>query len=164
MTDETKTEVKPSEIRAAFEKRDALFIEHLIENDFKTDIKPEDRANLPQFTIKEANRVAKKMFSNEALQRACRKQGVDMVRVAKKLDELLECEHPLAEGKPDNAVQHKAVETVIRVLNGNPTPKLDITNTERREIVITAEAAERFEKYAQMRQLKKNESTGEYTE
>ena len=74
-----------------------------------------------------------------------------MDRVAGIVDRLLDCKHPFAPEQPDNTIQHKAVETAIRVLDANPPQKFEVDHTDRREIVISMEVVQRLEQYDKMR-------------
>ncbi len=100
-----------------------------------------------------AGRIIKSLTHNEAMQKALKRKKVDYNRLAEKLVELLDCEHPAFEGKPDNMSQLKAVEMSLRVHDAFPATKLDIDKTERKEIVISAEVVDRLEKFAKLKAI-----------
>lgn len=99
-----------------------------------------------------ASRVATstlgKMGNNPMVQKALKKAKVDVNRLATKLAELLDCEHPAHEGKPDNAIQYKAVEMGFKLHDAFPNPKLQIdeNKTETIRVEISAELVNRLEK------------------
>lgn len=100
-----------------------------------------------------AGRIIKSLTRNEAMQRALKRKKVDYNRLADKLVELLDCEHPAFEGKPDNMSQLKAVEMSLRVHDAFPATKVDIDKTERKEIIISAEVVERLEKFERLKAI-----------
>jgi hypothetical protein len=100
-----------------------------------------------------AGRIIKTLANNKAMQRALKRHGVDNNKLALKIKELLDCEHPAFIGRPDNMAQIKATEMALRVKDAFPATKIDVDKTERKEIVISAEVIARLEKYERFRDV-----------
>jgi hypothetical protein len=94
-----------------------------------------------------AGRVIKALVNNKKMQKALKDEGVDFKRLAGKLNELLDCEHPAFEGRADNMAQLKAVEMSIRVKDAFPPTKVDIDKSERKEIIVSGEVIQRLERF-----------------
>jgi len=109
-------------------------------------------------------RVAKALLQNKRLQRALKRKNIDFDKIADKLCQLLEAKSPMNLMANDNFIQHKAVETLIRVMDANPPQKIEVDKTTTSQVIITHEAVQRIEKYKEMRELKQNADTGIYTE
>jgi hypothetical protein len=109
-------------------------------------------------------RVTKALLQNKKLRRALKRVDVDMDSVAGKIKELLDAKSPLNPTMPDNFIQHKTVETLIRVMDANPPQKIEVDKSTTQHIVITNEAATRLENYQKMRELAKDADTGVYSE
>jgi hypothetical protein len=84
--------------------------------------------------------------------------------VAGKLKELLECNSPLSDNKPDNYIRHKTVETLIRVFDANPPQKIEVDKTSTTQVIISNDVVARLEKYQKMRELTRDAETGIYAE
>lgn len=95
--------------------------------------------------VEQGGRAWSRALKNKEFQLALEKQGIQFERMAKKLDQLLEAEHPMYQGKPDNFIQHKALETAIRVMDANPPTKVDIDKHEEKNIVISMETMSMIE-------------------
>jgi len=94
-----------------------------------------------------AGRVIKALVNNKKMQKALKDEGVDFKRLAGKLNELLDCEHPAFVGRSDNMAQLKAVEMSIRVKDAFPSTKIDIDKSERKEIIVSGEVIQRLERF-----------------
>jgi len=88
----------------------------------------------------------RKMGNNPKMQHALKKAGITASKLAEKLSQLLDCEHPAYPGKPDNTNQLRAFETAVRIMDGMPNPRLEIDNRETISINITAELVDRIRK------------------
>jgi hypothetical protein len=100
-----------------------------------------------------AGRIIKTLANNKAMQRALKRHGVDNNKLALKIKELLDCEHPAFIGRPDNMAQIKATEMALRVKDAFPPTKVEVDKTEKKEIVISAEVIQRLEKYERFRNI-----------
>jgi|GEM_PF-3157009 len=100
-----------------------------------------------------AGRVIKALVNNKAMQRALKKEGVNNEKLAQKLKELLDCEHPAFEGRSDNMAQLKAVEMSLRVKDAFPPTKVDVDKTERKEIVVSGEVIQRLERFQSFKDI-----------
>jgi chaperonin cofactor prefoldin len=109
-------------------------------------------------------RVTKALLQNKKLRAALKRVDVNMDTVAEKLKELLTAKSPLNLNANDNYIQHKTVETLIRVFDANPPQKIEVDKSTTQHIVITNEAATRLENYQKMRELTQDANTGVYTE
>lgn len=96
------------------------------------------------------NRVAsnalKKMGNNPMMQKALRRAKITPAKLAEKLRDLLDCEHPAYPGKPDNTNQLRAFETAVKIMDGMPNPRLEIDKTETISVHISAELIDRIAK------------------
>ena len=94
----------------------------------------------------------KKLGNNPLMQKALKKAGVDFERLASKINDLLEAEHPAYEGKPDNQVQQKALDTALKIFDAMPNPKLEIESRhESIHINITADLVRGIESVTGMK-------------
>lgn len=109
-----------------------------------------------EHALMNTGRIMKSLQKNSLFQEALKRIHVDYDKIAGKLKELLDAESPYKDGKPDNFIQHKALETAIRVMDLNPAQKIDIDKTEHHEIVISVEAVERMNRYAKMIEEEEN--------
>jgi hypothetical protein len=109
-------------------------------------------------------RVTKALLQNKKLRAALKRKDVNMDTVADKLKELLTAKSPLNPNANDNFIQHKTVETLIRVFDANPPQKIEVDKSTTQHIVISHEAVDRLEKYRKMRELTQDAETGVYTE
>lgn len=100
-----------------------------------------------------AGRIIKTLANNKAMQRALKRHGVDNNKLALKIKELLDCEHPAFVGRSDNMAQIKATEMALRVKDAFPPTKVEVDKTEKKEIVISAEVIERIEKYERFKNV-----------
>lgn len=110
-------------------------------------------AGFPPGMVSRANagRIIKTLANNKAMQRALKRHGVDNNKLAMKIKELLDCEHPAFVGRPDNMAQIKATEMALRVKDAFPPTKVEVDKSEKKEIVISAEVVQRLEKYERFR-------------
>jgi hypothetical protein len=94
-------------------------------------------------------RIIDRLAQNKKMQKALKKKGVTIDKLASKVAELMECNHPLAREKdrPDTMTQLRATELGIRLQDAMPPARLDIESNERKEIIISAEVVERMEQY-----------------
>ena len=109
-------------------------------------------------------RVTKSLLQNKKLRSALKRIDVDMDSVAGKIKELLDAKSPLNPNMPDNFIQHKTVETLIRVMDANPPQKIEVDKSTTHQIVITNEAVTSLESYRKMRELRRDATTGIYSE
>ncbi len=80
------------------------------------------------------------MGNNPRMRKALKKANITMEKLASKLGELLDAQHPAYEGKPDNPTQMKALELGVRLYDAAPNPKLEIAQrTENITVHITAD-------------------------
>jgi hypothetical protein len=98
-----------------------------------------------------AGRIIKSLANNKAMQRALKRHGVDNNKLAQKMMELLDCEHPQFKGRPDNMAQIKAVEMSLRVKDAFPPTKVEVDKSEHKEIVISGEVIQRLERYDRLK-------------
>lgn len=98
-------------------------------------------------------RVVNALVHNKKMQRAMKKKGIDFDTLAGKLAQLLDCKHPAFPLQPDNAIQHKALETSLRIKDAFPPNRLELDKREHKEIVITGEFVQRFEKFERFKAL-----------
>lgn len=95
-------------------------------------------------------RIIDRLAQNRKMQKSLKKHGVTIDRLAGKVSELMEAQHPLSKTPmPDNIAQLKATELGIRLHDAMPPAKLDIEQNERKEIIITAEVIDRMERFSQ---------------
>jgi len=143
-----------SEKKEGFTPKDALFIEKFADANFDPSkrLACAEAAGLAhgEKALMNAGRVLKGLQKNEEFQKELTRVGVDYHRVAKKVSDLLDARSPMFDGKPDNFIQHKTLETAIKVMDLNPAQKLNIDKTEHHEIVISVDAMERLNKYQKM--------------
>lgn len=100
-----------------------------------------------------SGRIVKALVNNQKMQKALKKKGIDFNTLADKIAQLLECEHPMFKGRPDNAIQHKTLETALRIKDAFPPARVDLDKTERKEIVISGEVVQRLEKFERFKVL-----------
>ncbi len=154
--------------REDFTERDAAFIEKWKDNNFDITKRAEcaAAAGLGTGDLARMNggRVTKALLQNKKLRAALKRVDVNMDTVAEKLKELLTAKSPLNPDANDNYIQHKTVETLIRVFDANPPQKIEVDKSTTQHIVITNEAATRLENYQKMRELTQDANTGVYTE
>ena len=100
----------------------------------------------PSAASRVAMKAMQKMGNNPMMQKALKKAGVTASKLAEKLAQLLDCEHPAYPGKPDNTNQLRAFETAVRIMDGMPNPRLEIDNRETISVNITAELVQRIAK------------------
>lgn len=93
-----------------------------------------------------AVKAIRRIANNPLMQKALKKQGVTMKRLAKKLDELLDCKHPQFPDQNDNVIQMRAVELGVRLHDALPNPKLEIDTNETIHIHITGDLLGAIEK------------------
>jgi hypothetical protein len=86
-----------------------------------------------------ARRAIKKIANNPLLQRALKKQGVTMRRLAEKLNELLDAKHAQFPERNDNMAQGKALELAVKIMDGMPSQKIELDKTETHVIQIAPE-------------------------
>ena len=91
----------------------------------------------------------RRFSSNEHLQAALHKQGIDYDKIAQKLSDLMEATEPKY-GKPDNPSQLKAIELAIKVHDAMPSSKIQIDRHDKHEFVVTDEIRERIRKARQI--------------
>lgn len=91
----------------------------------------------------------RRFSSNEHLQAALHKQGIDYDKIAQKLAELMEAREPKY-NKPDNPSQLKAVELAMKVHDALPSTKLKIDRHDTHEYVITEDVQERIRRARQI--------------
>jgi len=154
--------------RDDFTERDAAFITKYAEANFDITKRQECAvaAGLGTGDMARMNggRVTKALLQNKKLRKALKRVDVDMDSVAGKLKELLDAKSPLNPEANDNFIQHKTVETLIRVFDANPPQKIEVDKSSTQHIVITNEAVASLEQYRKMRELTKDAETGIYTE
>jgi hypothetical protein len=140
--------------------KDAKFIEKFVEANLdpsKKLICAEDAGlGTGEKALMNSGRVLKSLAKNEKFQEALQRVSVDYDKLASKLSELLDAKSPMFDGKPDNFIQHKTLETAIRVMDLNPAQKLNIDKTEHHDIIISMEAVDRLNKYSKMIQEEEN--------
>jgi hypothetical protein len=140
--------------------KDAKFIEKFVEANLdpsKKLICAEDAGlGTGEKALMNSGRVLKSLAKNEKFQEALQRVSVDYDKLASKLSELLDAKSPMFDGKPDNFIQHKTLETAIRVMDLNPAQKLNIDKTEHHDIIISMEAVERLNRYSKMIQEEEN--------
>ena len=88
----------------------------------------------------------RKVANNPKMQKALRKQGISFDRLARKLDELLDCKHPQYPDQPDNLSQLKAFDMAVKIKDGYPSQKIELDKTETHQIVISMEVVQAVEK------------------
>jgi len=154
--------------REDFSEKDAAFIEKWQEQNFDVTKRAAcaEAAGLGTGDLARMNggRVTKALLQNKKLKAALKRVDVNMDTVAGKLKELLECNSPLSEGKPDNYIRHKTVETLIRVFDANPPQKIEVDKTSTTQVIISNDTVARLEKYQKMRELTRDAETGIYSE
>ncbi len=137
--------------------KDAKFLESFCDANFDPSMKlvcaEEAGLGTGEKALMNAGRVIKGLAKNERFQKSLERVGVDYDKLAGKIKQLLDAESPYKDGKPDNFIQHKTLETAIRVMDLNPAQRLNIDKTERHEIVISADVVDRLVKYNEMREL-----------
>jgi hypothetical protein len=151
-----------------FTEKDADFIEKWRDADFDISKRQgcAEAAGLGTGEIARLNggRVTKAMLNNRKLRAALKRVDVNWDSIAGKLKELLDAKSVYNENMPDNFIQHKTVETLIRVMDANPPQKIEVDKNTTTQIIITDEAAKRLEEYRKMRELNYDEKSGCYTE
>lgn len=154
--------------REDFTEKDADFIDKWKDQNFDISKRQECAvaAGLGTGDIARMNggRVTKALLQNKKLKAALKRVDINMDTVAGKLKELLECNSPLSDNKPDNFIRHKTVETLIRVFDANPPQKIEVDKTSTTQVIISNDTVSRLEKYQKMRELTQDANTGIYTE
>jgi hypothetical protein len=134
--------------------KDALFLQKFSEENFDPTKKLAcaEQAGLGtgEKALMNAGRVLKSLQKNEKFQEELVRVGVNYNMLANKIKDLLDAESAFKDGKPDNYIQHKTLETAIKVMNLNPATKIDIDKTEHHEIVISMEVVDRLNRYEKM--------------
>jgi hypothetical protein len=154
--------------REDFSEKDATFIEKWKDQNF--DIKKRQEcavaAGLGTGDLARMNggRVTKSLLQNKKLRSALKRKNVDMDSVADKIKELLDAKSPLNPTMPDNYIQHKTVETLIRVMDANPPQKIEVDKSTTHQVIISNDTVSRLEKYQKMRELTQDANTGIYSE
>lgn len=112
-----------------------------------------------------SNRVLNNLVRNKKMQRELNKAGVDLKRLASKIDELMEAEHPLAKrefnpftktfmpGPPDNFIQFKATELGLKLHDVFAPTRISEDKTETKQIILSAEVVQRLERYDEQTKL-----------
>lgn len=140
--------------------RDAKFLESFCDANFdpaqKLACAESAGLGTGEHALMNTGRILKSLKKNERFQEALNRKNVNYDKLAEKLGELLDAESQFKDGRPDNFIQHKALETAIRVMDLNPAQKLSIDKTERHEIVMSADIVDRLAKYNEMRQLQED--------
>lgn len=140
--------------------KDARFLQKFAEANFDPSAKlacaEEAGLGTGEKALMNSGRIIKGLKKNEEFQAALQRVNVDYDKLANKIKDLLDAESPMFEGKPDNFIQHKTLETAIRVMDLNPAQKLNIDKTEHHDIVISTEAVERLNRYSKMIQEEEN--------
>lgn len=79
---------------------------------------------------------------NKAVRGIMQKKNITLERLVDKFGELLDCEHPFAPGKPDNAIQLKTFQDGMKIMGGYPIPiqKVDVRHSEEYHISIEDQA------------------------
>lgn len=154
--------------REDFTEKDANFISAWKDQNFDISKRQECAvaAGLGTGDIARMNggRVTKALLQNKKLKAALKRVDINMDTVAGKLKELLECNSPLSDNKPDNFIRHKTVETLIRVFDANPPQKIEVDKTSTTQVIISNDTMSRLEKYQKMRELTQDANTGIYSE
>jgi len=149
-------------------KKDADFIEKWTETGFDVTKRElcAEAAGLGEGEIARMNggRVTKALLQNQKLREACKRINIDMDKIAGKLAELLECKSAMNPEANDNYIQHKTVETLIKVFDANPPQKIEVDRNTTTQVVISEDTMDRLEKYHKMRSLELDEASGYYTE
>lgn len=151
-----------------FTDRDAAFIEKWSDANFdqtkKTACAVSAGLGAGDMARLNGGRVSKALVQNKKLRSALKRKGVDMDKIADKIVQLLDAKSQYNEHLPDNFIQHKTLETAIRVLDANPPQKIEVDKTTTTHVVITQDAIQRIEKYKKMRELTQDANTGVYSE
>lgn len=151
-----------------FSEKDAAFIEKWKDQNFDITKRAAcaTAAGLGTGDLARMNggRVTKALLQNKKLRAALKRVDVDMDSVAEKIKELLDAKSPLNPDMPDNFIQHKTVETLIRVMDANPPQKIEVDKSTTHQVIISNDTVARLEKYQKMRELTRDEDTGIYTE
>jgi len=154
--------------REDFSEKDATFIEKWKDQNFDIAKRQECAvaAGLGTGDMARMNggRVTKSLLQNKKLRSALKRIDVDMDSVAGKIKELLDAKSPLNPNMPDNFIQHKTVETLIRVMDANPPQKIEVDKSTTHQVIISNDTVSRLEKYQKMRELTQDASTGIYAE
>jgi len=79
-----------------------------------------------------ANRVLEHPAFRDLINQELDIQGISAPRLVRKIDELLECKHPLAPEMPDNKEQRETLKMTIQIRDGFPPKKVDIRKVEAR--------------------------------
>ena len=159
---------KGEKVQEDFCQKDADFIKSWTDTGFDIAKRAEcaEAAGLGTGDMAKMNggRVTKAMLNNRKLRAALKRVDVDWDAIAGKLKDLLNAKSVYNDQMPDNFIQHKTVETLIRVMDANPPQKIEVDKNTTTQIVITDEAAKRLEEYRKMRELDYDSATGCYTE
>jgi hypothetical protein len=147
-------------VKEGHTEKDAAFIEKFADANFdqskKLAIAEEAGLGTGEKALMNSGRVLKSLAKNEEFQKALRRSKVDYDKLASKLADLLDAKSPMFEGKPDNFIQHKTLETAIRVMDLNPATKVSVDKTEHHSIVISMEVVDRLKLYEGMIEQEEN--------
>lgn len=114
---------------------------------------------------KGSNRVLNNLVRNKKMQRELNRAGVDLKRLAAKIDELMEAKHPLAKREfnpftktfmpapPDNFIQFKATELGLKLHDVFAPTRISEDKTETKQIIFSAEVVQRLERYDEQTKL-----------
>jgi hypothetical protein len=154
MTDEPEDEEKNPHLQT---ERDQKFVELFAAENFNL-AKREECAVKAGFqpgygAMMNGRRISAALINNKKMQKALKKKGIDFNKIADKLVELLDCKHPAFPKSPDNAIQHKAVETCIRISDAFPPNRVELDKREQKEIILTGEVVHRLEKFEKFKAL-----------
>ena len=117
-----------------------------------------------------AGRIITSLIQNQRMQKALRKRGVNLDRLAAKIAELLEAKNYMARpiGKdeagneiypPDNFIQLKTTDLAAKIADVFAPTRLDIDKRETKQVVFTAEVLHRFERFNAQREFMRNPET-----
>lgn len=146
--------------------RDARFIQLWSGTDFDPLAKAkcaEAAGFSPKCSRLQAGKVISRLMQNQKMQKELNKAGIDMKRLAKKIDEQLEAVHPMAKtthfdkekqewiGPPDNFARGKAIELGIKLFDAIPPIRIEEDKTETKQIVLSGEVVHRLETFEEQR-------------
>lgn len=146
--------------------RDAKFIKLWSGSNFDPDAKvscAEAAGFSPVRARQQGGRIINRLLQNKKMQKELKKAGVDLPRLARKIDQLLEAKHPLAalrknpetgvmEIPPDNFIQLQAAQLGAKLHDAFAPTRIDMDKTERREIHIDADVVHRLERFDRQRE------------
>jgi hypothetical protein len=93
-----------------------------------------------------ATKALKKLSNNPLFQKALKKQGVTMERMAQKIAELMEAKHPQYPTQNDNLAQIKALDMAMKAADVYPSQKIELDKTETQHIIISAQVIQAVER------------------